>query len=267
MKLLGSISAAFGLTAALLISSAIAQDEKGKDHGGFPKGYKGQKDSDRRDGNFPRRESSHGSGFKDLSDKERAKVREALQKVWSDPEVIAARHNLQKASEEYRETMRNALNNVDPEIQPILQKMMMSPRGPGGSGHGNGPGSRDWGDPNQPGFARLVVKRVSMEIADRMEPELRGPFGEAHKKVVATEDFQAAIKVVEETTDLRKKQEEARKLREIYRKELEKIDPKFKKYFGRFPGGPRPPHGDSRRERQGPPHDGAPKKERPDLES
>ena len=268
MKLLGSTITAFALVAALLISPVFAQDDRETDRGA-PKGPgpKGQKDSDRRpDGNWPRRDS-HGSGFKNLSEEERTKVREALQKVWSDPEVVAARHELQQASESYRETMRNALKNVDPEIQPILQKMMMTPRGHGpGSGHGgNVPSGREWGDPNQPGFARLTVKRVSMEIADRMEPELRGAFDEAHKQVIATEEFQTAIKNVEETTDFRKKFEEARKLRDVYRKELEKIDPKFKKYFGRFPGGPRP-HGDSRRDRPGPPQDGPPK-DRPELES
>ena len=281
MKLHGSIFAAFAMIAALLASSAVGEDDKDKERG-YPKGYKGHKESDKRpEGNWPRRDSN-SSGFNKLSDEERTKIREALQQVWSDPEVIAARHELQQASEKYRETMRTALKDVDPEIQPILQKMMMmSPRGPGGPGDGpgngpndrpggGGPGGREWGDPDQPGFARLVVKRVSMEIADRMEPELRGEFEEAHKQVTDTDEFKAALKTVEDTKDFRKKQDEARKLREVYRTELEKINPKFKKYFGRFPGGPHPPHGEGEGEQHpGPPHDGPPLDgpERPELES
>jgi len=58
-----------------------------------------------------------------LTEDERARLRNAHEKAMQDPALQAARERLRKARREFRELLRPALLKADPSIQPILEKM------------------------------------------------------------------------------------------------------------------------------------------------
>jgi Spy/CpxP family protein refolding chaperone len=61
--------------------------------------------------------------FANLTDDERARLRDAHQKAMTDPAVQAARDRLRQARREFREVLRPAMLKADPSIQPILDKL------------------------------------------------------------------------------------------------------------------------------------------------
>jgi Spy/CpxP family protein refolding chaperone len=81
---------------------------RGMKPGSGPYGDKGDRD--------------RGDMFKDMTEEQRQKVRAAFDKVWSRPEVTAAREDLMKANEGYRKAMRDALMEIDPEVVKLLDK-------------------------------------------------------------------------------------------------------------------------------------------------
>jgi Spy/CpxP family protein refolding chaperone len=61
--------------------------------------------------------------FANLTDDERARLRNAHQKAMADPAVQAARERLRQARREFRELLRPAMLKADPSLQPILDKL------------------------------------------------------------------------------------------------------------------------------------------------
>lgn len=147
---------------------------------GGPGGYSG--------GGFSRGgDRERGDMFKGLPEEDRQRVRDAFEKAWSDPEVIAARERLAKANEEMRTSLHNALKNADPEVVKILEKV----RPPGGGG---GPGFARMPSPDDPNFAREAVARLGGELQWWARMERReGPTGPMHEKILQAPNVRAAI--------------------------------------------------------------------------
>lgn len=76
-------------------------------------------------------ESSHFKGKnggpphgKDLFSKEEMeRVRAVMGEVWQDEEVTKARDEVHRATEAYREALKNAVSRVDPEVVALMDKM------------------------------------------------------------------------------------------------------------------------------------------------
>ena len=69
------------------------------------------------------RHGGHARMLANLSGDERAKLRAAHQKVMADPAVQAAKDRKRQAAREFRELKRARLLQVDPSLQPILDKI------------------------------------------------------------------------------------------------------------------------------------------------
>ena len=65
----------------------------------------------------------HSRMLANLSVEERAQLRAAHQKVMADPAVQAAKDRKRQAAREFRELKRARMLQVDPTLQPILDKI------------------------------------------------------------------------------------------------------------------------------------------------
>jgi uncharacterized protein GlcG (DUF336 family) len=66
--------------------------------------------------------SFQSEGFERLPEAEKARVRAAMDKAWTSPELREARDRYMKANEEFRAAMRKALEQVDPGVVAILER-------------------------------------------------------------------------------------------------------------------------------------------------
>jgi Spy/CpxP family protein refolding chaperone len=78
---------------------------------------------DRPEKSFRPFQNERRARFANLTDDERARLRNAHQKAMMDPAVQAARERLRQARREFREILRPALLKADPSVQPILDKL------------------------------------------------------------------------------------------------------------------------------------------------
>jgi len=120
-----------------------------------------------RPGFFPK-EGDHGDNFKHLSEEDRQKVRSAFEKAWKNPAVIQARNDLMKANDQYREALRQAIRDADPEVTKILERAKAE--GPQG-GH-------RMPDPADPEFVHKALQRLPFELQAMFQgpgPGDRGP--------------------------------------------------------------------------------------------
>jgi Spy/CpxP family protein refolding chaperone len=78
---------------------------------------------DRPDKPFRPFQNERRARFANLTDDERARLRNAHQKAMTDPAVQAARERLRQSRREFREVLRPAMLKADPSIQPILDKL------------------------------------------------------------------------------------------------------------------------------------------------
>jgi Spy/CpxP family protein refolding chaperone len=85
---------------------------------------------DRSDKPFRQFQNERRARFANLTDDERARLRNAHQKAMTDPAVQAARERLRQARREFRELLRPALLKADPSIHPILDKLRERPERP-----------------------------------------------------------------------------------------------------------------------------------------
>lgn len=153
-------------------------------------------------------------GFDKLPDDEKKRVREALDKVWSRPEVIEAKDKAMRANEEMRDTIRESLKKIDPEAAAILAKIE----------------PKDHFDPRElpklpatdsTDFPRIMVQRLGMELMSFSRPERREETRKLHERVVAYPKVREAITRVEGTTGEERVQA-VQSLRESYREAVGK---------------------------------------------
>lgn len=64
-----------------------------------------------------------GMGEFDLTKEEMELIREVMGKVWNDPEVAGARKALHKATEDYQEALKKAVEKENPEALGLMKKM------------------------------------------------------------------------------------------------------------------------------------------------
>ena len=151
-------------------------------------------------------------GFERLPEEEKKRVRATMEKAWSMPALQQAKERYLKANEEFRAAMRQALQEVDPEVVKILEKMkpqqQMEPRV-----------MPKLPPPADDQFAKIAVERLGMEIIGFARPELRGRIRSAHAKVMQQPDVAEAVRrLLDAPADARV--DELRKLREVYRKAM-----------------------------------------------
>jgi hypothetical protein len=150
-----------------------------------------------------------GDYFKQLTEPERQRVREAFDKVWNRPEVAAAREQLNKANDEYRQTMQRALKEVDPEVVKILDRVKPFPsfanvRMP---------------EPNDPEFATKAVNRLAEELKGSVHqgPEHRdGMVMPIHQRIVQTPAVKDAITLVQQAHTPGERVDAWRRLHDAY---------------------------------------------------
>ncbi len=153
-------------------------------------------------------------GIEQLSEEDKVRLRAAIDKAWTLPALQQAKERYIKASEEFRATMRRSLQEVDPEMTRILEKIKPDQQG----------------DPRQlpklppptdPGFAAAAVARLGMEMMTFVRPEQREKVRAMHVKVMEMPEVADAVKVLLEAPA------ESRigsllKLRELYRQAMSK---------------------------------------------
>lgn len=187
-------------------------------HHGPPKGGdRGDRDrGDWRGGmsGFGGRPPMRGDGFDKLPEVEKKRVREALDKVWSRPEVIEAKDKAMRANEEMRDTIREALTKIDPEAAAILAKIE----------------PKDHFDPrslpklpatDSPEFPKIMVQRLGMELLSFSRPERREETRKLHDRVMNYPRVLEALAKLEGSTGEERVQA-VQKLREVYREAVGK---------------------------------------------
>lgn len=148
-------------------------------------------------------------GFDKLPEEDKKRVREALDKVWSRPEVIAAKDKALRANEEMRDTIRESLGKIDPGAAAILARIEPKdhfdprdlPRLP---------------PPDSAEFPDIMVKRLGMELISFSRPERREETRKLHERVMSQPQVAGAVARVVSTTGEERIQA-VQKLRELYR--------------------------------------------------
>jgi len=111
-----------------------------------PRGERGAPPSGSARGEVPRFDGPGRERWGSLGDEEKERLRAALREVWTDPQVISAREEVQQASEAYRSAVREAMGRLDPSVVPLLQEMQKEGEGRSRERLGSGP-------PGPPGFS------------------------------------------------------------------------------------------------------------------
>ena len=192
-------------------------------------------------GFFPRGDRDRMESFKELSEEERSKIREAFEKAWKNPAVVDARDRLTKANDDYREALHKALQEADPAVVKILEKAKPQvPKMP---------------DPSDPEFAQKAVGRLGMEFQLSTQQERRDlPTGRIHERAIGAPAVRELIKQLEAAAPERR-MEAWNRVREAYtaavRAEFAKIRENFRdgqrrdELKGDRPQPPSPPPGDA----------------------
>ncbi len=163
-----------------------------------------------------------GEGMDRLSEDEKKRLRSAVEKVWGNPEVAAARERIMKANEELRTTLREALQKSDPEVVPILEKVK-SPV-PWEQHRSQPPLPR----PDDPNFPRLATTRLGMEMMAFAKPEQREALRHLHERVVELPEVKQAIAKVQDAPP-EGRMEAFKNLRDVYKHECERAIANFRK--------------------------------------
>ncbi|MDB6075783.1 MAG: hypothetical protein JWO89_3423 [Verrucomicrobiaceae bacterium] len=168
----------------------------------------------------PGRGFGFGGGRKDagmdrLSEEEKKRLRSAVEKVWNNTEVAAARERIMKANEDLRTTLRAALQKSDPDVVPILEKVK-SPMP--WEQHRNGP---PLPRPEDPNFPRQAAARLGFELMAFAKPEQREAFRHLHEQVVELPEVKLAITKIQEAPP-EGRMEAFKNLREVYKQACEK---------------------------------------------
>jgi hypothetical protein len=157
-------------------------------------------------------------GFEKLSDEQKQRVRAALGKAWSRPEVSAARDRVMRANEELKRELNKALEEIDPDSAALVASL----RPPGGDGHGGRLGPPVLPPPESPDFPDAALRRLELELVTFTSPERRDEMRRLHQKLVGEEPVSEAVR------DLRAAPPDRRPramehLRRVYRARLDEV--------------------------------------------
>jgi hypothetical protein len=133
-----------------------------------------------------------------LSPEKRQQVLAALKRIWDDADVKAAREQLKSAADTYRRTMRQAIDEADPEVResvrPLLERLMRDGLNPGQLA----------GGPKRPGdgpprFLRILG--LTSEKMNQFAPEDRRLVVSVRDRLNADERVKAALDRLERAPD------------------------------------------------------------------
>ncbi|MBE2283446.1 MAG: hypothetical protein IAE77_08285 [Prosthecobacter sp.] len=179
-------------------------------------------------------------GFEKLSEEERAKVRAAFDKAWQRPEVIESRDKAMRANEEMRERLRKALQEIDPEVAKILEKVKppfpMDQRG-----------LPEMPKPESPEFGRMAMMRLAAEMIAMARPERREETRRFHDRIMQMPRLKEALAKLDQLPP-EQRIDAFKKLRETYREVVGQEFAKLRERAaepreGREGGFRRPPEG------------------------
>lgn len=172
-------------------------------------------------GGGPRFGFPGGGPTDSLNEEEKKALRSAVEKVWNDAEIVAARERIMKANEELRTALRTALQKSDPDVVRILEKVKnVMPwdqhRGPPRLPR-----------PEDPNFPRMAAARLGMEMMFMAKPEQRDAFRHLHERLVNLPVVKEAIAKIE-SVPVEGRWDAYKSLREIYKKECERSIAEFR---------------------------------------
>ena len=133
-----------------------------------------------------------------LPPEKRQQVLAALKRIWDDEDVKAAREQLKSAADTYRRTMRQAIDEADPEVResvrPLLERLMKDGLNPGQLA----------GGPKRPGegpprFLRILG--LTSEKMNQFAPEDRRLVVSVRDRLNADERVKAALDRLERAPD------------------------------------------------------------------
>ncbi len=163
-----------------------------------------------------------GQGMEGLTDEEKQRLRAAVEKVWSTPEMIAARDKIMKANEELRSTLREALKKTDPDVVAIMEKVKVPM--PWEQHRLPPPLPR----PDDPDFPRQATNRLGFEMMSFAKPEQREALRHLHERVVELPEVKQAITRLQEAPK-EGRGEAFKNLREVYKHECEKAIAEYRR--------------------------------------
>lgn len=143
-------------------------------------------------GGFSGRPPMRHDAFDKLPEEDKRRVREALDKVWSRPEVIAAKDKAMRANEEMRDAIRDALAKTDPEAAAILART--EPKD-----HFDPRELPKLPPPDSPDFPKIMVDRMGMELQSFSRPDRREETRRLHERVMAQPPVQEALAQLKST--------------------------------------------------------------------
>ena len=175
-------------------------------------------------GSFPGGMS--GELFEKLPEAERQRVRDALAKAWQSPRMEQARENLSKAHAEFREAMRASLDEADPGVSPIIEKVK--------------PPLPELPPASDPAFPRVALERFRAEVILRTRPERREELKKDLDRLMSLPPVKRAISELEQAPP-EKRMEALHRLSAVWRETAYPRKPDKPERPGEGgPGGPRP---------------------------
>jgi hypothetical protein len=163
-------------------------------------------------------------GFEKLSEVEKQKVRAAFEKAWQRPEVIESRDRALRANEEMRNTLHNALKEIDPEVVGILEKI--KPQFPMDQR-----GLPEMPKPDSPNFAHMAAIRLGAELQSIARPERRDETRRFHERLLQLPRVKEALAKMD-VLPPEERMEAFKRFREIYREAAGQEFMKFRERGG-----------------------------------
>ncbi|MCX6851639.1 MAG: hypothetical protein NTY98_22285 [Verrucomicrobia bacterium] len=163
-------------------------------------------------------------GFEKLSEGEKQKVRAAFEKAWQRPEVIESRDKALRANEEMRNTLHNALKEIDPEVVGILEKI--KPQFPMDQR-----GLPEMPKPESPNFALMAAIRLGAELQSISRPERRDETRGFHERLLQLPRVKEALAKMDALPP-GERMEAFKRFREIYREAAGQEFMKFRERGG-----------------------------------
>ncbi len=165
----------------------------------------------------------HGAyeAYDTLSEDDKRRVRDALNKAWSTPEMEAARDKLMKANTEFRESLRRSLEGIDPEVAKIVDKVK-----PAMPGEFRGPPPLR---PEDPEFVKHALARLGMEMQPMMaRPDQREALRKLHERVLELPVIKDLVSRLQ-SAPVGERMALFKTLREAYQKEVQREIADFRK--------------------------------------
>ncbi len=196
--------------------------------------------------------------LKEMSQEERQRLRKAMEAVWTAPEVKSARDEAWEATKKYRDALRAAVLLADPEIRPLLERLLVNndplkppfagqtqnPQLPGEQNQPRGPRPQGQGpqggvpqrptpgevpnDPNARGEGQPKLPLLEPREAQRLTEEQRSHLRELHDQIAQRKDVQDARRALNEAP-IDGKREAFQRLRRVAFAALKEAAPELAK--------------------------------------